>query len=158
MIKVGRQLIFTLIVSPECLVLLIGWGIWQYARNQLDSVATALPSNAEIIRYLTVLPFGLFLWLLKEGKDVLFPGDREENKYLVRWPDYWRLKLTFVVAVIYGFLFAAMGVLVWILGWKVNEARGFGMLALSLIGALIASGTVYFAKIKEKEILAKFIE
>ena len=158
MIKVGKRLILTLIISPECLVLLIGWGIWEYAREQLNSVAAALPSNGEMIRYLALLPVGLFVWLLKEGKDILFPGDSEENKRLVQWPDYWRLKLTFGVAVIYGFLFAVASVLVWVLGWKVNEARGFGLLTLSLVGALTVSGTVYFAKIKEKEILMKFLE
>ena len=138
-------------LSPEFLVILIGLGLY-FLPSQVESISSMLQDSPEILRYISLLPVAMATWVFKENKKLLFP-EEDKDSIIQKWPDYWKLKVYFYVSIGYAFLFAFMGVSVWLLGYKINQPAGFLPLAVSIVGGFVVIVTTYFAKIRQKEIL-----
>ena len=152
--RILREYFIAVFISPEFLVIIIGIVGINFYRSCTQIAASMVVADEEIVKYFTLLPTAFFVWTSKESKKLLFPS-KESAKILQEWNDYWRLKVHFKTALLYSFVFALMGWLVWIFGLKVNNASGFTLLVVSVVGGFITAVTVYFATISEQEILLK---
>jgi hypothetical protein len=152
--KIIAEYLRTIIVSFEFLTILLGLAVSLYFPVELEALAKNIISEDEIVKYLTLLPSAFFIWTIKEAIALLFPNEKYV-KVLHNWKDYWRLRIHFYVSVFYSLFFAVVGILVWIMGYKINEANGFLFLVSSVVGGFIVVSSVYFAKIRQKEILLK---
>lgn len=122
---------------------------------RFDEVATLfaqeLTFNVEIIKYLALLPFGIFIWIAKESKELMF-AEKENTKLLVNWPDYWRFKTHIYVTLIFALIFVVTSNIPWFLKAGISDGKGLILFFFSIIGILIVAIHVFFAQLKVKEI------
>lgn len=141
------------LISVEAIVLALGWLAWTYLAPQLHDFASSLALNDEVLKYLMLLPTALAVWVFNEVRGLL-QEDKDTIQLLVKWSDYWRLKVHAWVSLIYAVVFACMSLLPW--GAKSGISTGSGMLLFvtSIIGQLSLAISVYVARITLKEIVA----
>lgn len=152
--KLFREYFRTVTISFEFLLILLSFCAIYYFPDIVQNFALKITAKEEIVKYLTLIPMALFAWTINEAKYLLFPSEQLE-KIIQDWPDYWRLRIHFIVSLFYSLLFSIIGLLVWIFGWNVNEKKGFMLLLLSVCGSFIVVTSIYLARIRQKEILIK---
>lgn len=149
-----KEYLFVFIVSGEFLILLVGTAfglIWPAALTYLGS---KLNTSDKVVEYIALLPTALFVWNLNECRKLLFP-EEDKQRLLQKWPDYWRLKARFHVALIYTFIFSILGIGSWMLGFSLNDPRQLAMFLSAVFGAVVVATSVYLAKIRIDEIFAE---
>lgn len=149
--KILKEYFMAAIISFEFLILLVGCALF-FVQHKVQIVSSQLSDTPEILKHIALLPSAMAVWTFNENKKLLFP-DEDEGAILQKWPDYWKLKIYFKVSLAYALLFAAIGLGVWLLGYKVTDPKGFTPLVVSVIGAFIVVMATYFAKIQQREIL-----
>jgi hypothetical protein len=139
---------FEFLVISLCLLSLLNYP------QEIKNIASQIESNNEILKFLAIIPIGIFVWIIKEARELLFPGEKINN-ILHEWPEYWKLRIHFNVALFYSFIFLALGLSVWIFGLDINNEIGFVLLIVSIIGSFIDAISVYFGKVKQEEIMLR---
>ena len=154
----GKEYVSVIIVSPEFLIV-VGACVALFLFPQQVARISGLLSgeSARIVEYLAFLPATVFVWVVRESRKLLFLTDEKQNWILHKWPDYWRLRVRFNVALGYALLFALLGFGVWVFGLKVSDAKGFLLLLVSNLGGFTVATTVYFARVREEEIMAALV-
>jgi hypothetical protein len=139
------------LISFEFVIIAIGLALILTLETQASKIASSLDINNELIKYLILFPVGVFAWMLKEGKDLLF-GDVDYTKKLVNWPGYWKLKVHIYVALFYGFLFCMVSATPWFFKKNISEGIGLLLFATGILGCLWSAASIYFAQMSMKEI------
>jgi hypothetical protein len=137
----------------EAIVLALGWLAWTYLAPQLHDFASSLALNDEVLKYLMLLPTALAVWVFNEVRGLL-QEDKDTIQLLVKWPDYWRLKVHAWVSLIYAVVFACMSLLPWVAKSGISTGSGMLLFVTSIIGQLSLAISVYVARITLKEIVA----
>jgi hypothetical protein len=150
--KVVKEYAVAFTISFEFLVLVICVLALLFWFEGIRVISSKIPDDAEVLKHFALLPSAFLGWVFIEAKKLLFP-EHDKKAILHDWPDYWQLKVYFNVGLLYAFLFAVIGLVVWVLGFKINEPMGFALLLTSIIGGLIVVVSVYMAKIRISEIL-----
>jgi hypothetical protein len=141
------------LVSVEALVLALGFLAWTYVIPQLNEFASSLALNDEVLKYLMLLPVALAVWVFNEVRGLL-QEDKDTIQLLVKWPDYWKLKIHAWVSLMYAVVFACMSLLPWIAKSGISTGSGMLLFVISIIGQLALAISVYVARISLKEIVA----
>lgn len=149
-----KEYLFVFIVSGEFLALIIGAVLSFIWPEPLTYLASKLNTSDKVIEYVALLPTALLVWNLNECRKLLFP-EEDKQRILQKWPDYWRLKARFHVALIYTFIFSMLGIGSWMLGVSLNDPISLAMLLSAVFGALVVAASVYLAKIRMDEIFAE---
>jgi hypothetical protein len=150
--KVVKEYFIATVISFEFLILaisvlvLLGWP------DRVQAISSNLVDTPEILKHFALLPSAFAGWVFVESKKLLFP-EFDKKTILQEWPGYWRLKVHFNVGLFFAFIFAVIGLVVWVLGYKVNEPVGFVLLLTSVAGGFVVVISVYLAKINISEIL-----
>ncbi|MFZ3072653.1 MAG: hypothetical protein WA162_05370 [Thermodesulfobacteriota bacterium] len=144
-------------ISIEFLVILLGAIFFFLWPEYAILISAKLSDNSDFQKYLFAASPILAVYVFNESRKLLFP-EKVKKKIFQSWPDYWKLKIHFLVGLLYSGLFAGIGLLTWALGYKVNEPKGFVMLAVSVVGGLVVAVSVYWARIRLPEILADIEE
>lgn len=142
--------IFVFIFSYEFLFSLILFVIYLFFKAEINAAISAVKFNTDLIKYLIVLPVGVFAWVLKEVKDIVV-AEKDNIKVLINWPDYWRLKCHLQVSILYGVIFCCASIAPWLRDQAIYDAFGIVVFLNSLLGILIVATSVYFAQISLKE-------
>ena len=150
--KVVKEYFVAIVVSFEFVLLATGVLALVICPGKVQVVSSNLVDTPGILKHFALLPSAFAGWVFMESKKLLFP-ELGKKALLQKWPDYWRLKVHFNVGLVYGFIFAAIGLTVWILGYKISEPVGFVLSLTSVVGGLIVVASVYFARIRVSEIL-----
>ncbi len=141
------------LISVEAIVLALGWLAWTYLAPQLHDFASSLALNDEVLKYLMLLPTALAVWVFNEVRGLL-QEDKDTIQLLVKWPDYWKLKVHAWVSLIYAVVFACMSLLPWVAKSGISTGSGMLLFVTSIIGQLSLAISVYVARITLKEIVA----
>lgn len=142
-----------ILISMEALVLLLGFLAWIYLGPQLDYFASSLALNDEVLKYLMLLPTVLAIWVFNETRGLL-QEDTETIQLLVRWPDYWQLKIHAWVSLIYAVVFSCMSLIPWVVKSGISSGGGMLLFLISIVGQLSLAISIYVARISLKEIVA----
>ncbi|MDT8318304.1 MAG: hypothetical protein RQ824_10010, partial [bacterium] len=126
------------------------WKLWR--RLTGNTSGDLVETMEEIMQYIALLPSSCAAWVFYESKKLLFP-EEDKMKILQDWPDYWKWRIHFNVALMYSLFFAIVGLLAWVLDFKVMDSTGFIMLVSSVIGGLVVIISVYMARVTQGEIL-----
>lgn len=143
-----------LLVSVEALVLTIAWFMWTEFDSELHKFANSIALNDDALKYLTLLPVTLAVWIIKEAR-LLLQEDNETIGILTSWPDYWRLKTHTWVSLFYAVVFAGLSVIPWVVKAGISSSTGLLVFVASIAGQLSLAGSVYAARIRVKEIIAQ---
>lgn len=143
-----------LVIGPEFLVLFLG-GVLAFGYPH--AVNTWLPSQAlsqEVLKYVAVLPLASSAWMLSQGRKLLFP-EKDKSHALQEWPDYWRLKYGFNIAIFYSFVFSLLAIFSWAMDWQAQSPHPQVMLSVALLGAVSNFLTFYYAQIELDEAIGR---
>lgn len=144
------QVIF---VSVEALVLATTLLALSYFGYELETLASSLSLNEEVLKYLTLLPAGLAAWIIIETR-VLLQEDTETIRILTDWPDYWKLKTHTWVSLGYAVFFTLMSLVPWMTTSGISTGTGLLLFIAGTVGQLYLAASVYAAGIRVKEIIA----
>lgn len=86
------------VVSPELVIGLIVYSLYQCKPSWFRFVGEKLISGNEVTTVLLLSSIGALAWTFQESKSILYP--KEENQILLNWPDYLMLRYR----VVYGLL------------------------------------------------------
>ncbi|MFC3865990.1 hypothetical protein [Alcaligenes aquatilis] len=142
-----------IVVSVETLILAGAWLAFVYFESELESLASSLSLNNEVLNYLMLLPTVLAAWIINEIR-VLLQEDKETIRILTNWADYWRLKIHTWTSLGFAGLFTIMSFLPWVVKSGVGTGTGLLLFVASLVGQLCLAISVYAARIRVKEIIA----
>lgn len=146
-------LLRVVLVSVEALVLLGAWLTFLYFRTEVESLATALSLNNEILKYLMLLPTALAVWIINETR-ILLQEDKETIRILTEWGDYWKLKAHTWTSVGYAVVFALISLIPWAAMRGIGTGTGLLLFVTSIVGQLSLAISVYAARIRVKEIIS----
>lgn len=142
-----------LVVSLEAVVLLLGLLAWTYLEVSLNKLASALSINEDVLKFLMLVPLGLFVWIANELRQLLVE-DKDTIRILTAWPDYSLLKVHVWVALLYSVVFASLSVVPWFASSGVRAGWALLIFVASTLGQLLVAASVYSARIKVKELVA----
>jgi len=106
----------------------------------------------EIIKHLALLPAAAAGWMFFSGRTLLFP-EKDTKQSLQTWPEYWKMRMGFDVALVYAIVFAVLGLIAWGMDWKAGKSIPYICLATSLIGA----GTCFMAVYRAQQVVNEII-
>lgn len=145
-----------LLFSPELLIILGAMLINDYFPNTVESVVSTITINENLVSYLMLAPLGLAVWILLEIRNLL-QEDNATTNILTDWSDYWRLKTHTRVTIIYAVIFGLISLVPWCSEFVLKSRIGFLLFITSLLGQLCVALSLYNARIRVKEIIAKLI-
>ena len=141
-----------LLIGPEFVILLAGVVLeYQFSGGIARWISGSSPPD-EVIKHLALLPAAAAGWMFLSGRTLLFP-EKDAKQLLQSWPDYWKMRIGFDVALIYAIVFAVLGLIAWAMDWKAGKSFPYACLATSLIGAGTCFVTVYRAQQIVNEII-----
>ena len=141
-----------LIVSLETLYLVCLIGVAYFLPSVFVSCGKLLSANAEILKWIPVLPLGIcgfsfnLAWRLTEPLS-------KSNRLLYDWPEYWQLKYRRNISLVLSGLMAAVAICLWIFSTSLTPF-GLGFLFLLSLGvSVIVISCLAFASFTLKEIV-----
>jgi len=146
-------LLWVVLVSVEALVLAGTWLAFFYFVDELDSFATSLSLNDEVLKHMMLMPAALAVWIINETR-VLLQEDKETIRILTGWVGYWKLKVHTWVSLGYAVVFAFMSLIPWATKLGIGTGTGFLLFVASIAGQLFLAISIYAARIRVKEIIA----
>jgi hypothetical protein len=142
-----------LLVGPEFLVVCVGLLLTTFS----EAVSNTLPVQRisdEVLKYLALLPMASTAWILTQGRGLLFP-EKDKKHVLQDWPDYWKVKYGFNVALFYSVLFSFFAIGAWVAEWNIHTPYPQIALITALLGAAANFLSCYYGRIEQDEALAK---
>lgn len=142
------------VVSWEAVILCTASMMWVLFIQELDSIANALLVNEASRSVLLTASFALFLWEIRESR-LLQQEDNETIRVLSDWPGYPLLKIHVQVSLLYGLIFTVIFAVSLLTQLEISEGTGLLLFLTGLVGHLIVAGSIYFARMELKELLAR---
>lgn len=143
-----------LLFGFEALLISLAALIWRLYGDRLGAFAATVALNDEMLKTLMALPILLAAWVLNELRH-LVQEDKATARFLIRWPDYWKLKTHLWVSVIYAVVFACISIAPWVVKAGITTGIGLVLFLTSILGQLILAASVYAARMRVKELLAE---
>lgn len=151
----AKLTIRTIIISPEMACLLAIPICLLLFNSRLEGLISDLSLSPEKLKFLSFLPVVFASLSLRELKGVLLPDHLHKN-VLLQWPDYWSLKMTYFVGLLYQVLFSILGLSVWFVSSDTLTVYFAATLIASILGAVVSYWTILLAKAKVQEKLAEY--
>ena len=142
-----------LVVSFEFLVVCIGGMLLSFATDVKEWLP-GQPISADVLKYLALLPIASTAWVLVQGRGLLFP-EKDSQHVLQDWPDYWKLKYGFNVALFYSMCFSGLAVGAWAAPWDAYAPYPQIAMVVALSGAGVNFLSCYYARIDQDEALTR---
>lgn len=142
-----------LLISGEALLISMSALVWYYFSEEITHLASTISFNDEILKYLMFVPIGLAIWIANELR-LMLQEDKGTIRFLVGWPDYWKLKFHLWVSLVYTVVFACLSIAPWIVRPGISTGVGLQLFLTSIIGQVFLAASVYAARMRAKELLA----
>ena len=142
-----------LLISVEVFLIGVSGLVWYHFSADLNHLATTIKLNDDILKYLMLVPVGLAVWVANELRQLL-QEDKGTTRFLMGWPDYWKLKLHLWVSLIYAVVFVCMSIAPWVVQAGISTGIGLLLFLTSIVGQITLSASVYAARLRVKELLS----
>ncbi len=142
-----------LFISVEAFLISVSELVWYQFSADLNHLATTIKLNDDILKYLMLVPVGLAVWVANELRQLL-QEDKGTTRFLMGWPDYWKLKLHLWVSLIYAVVFVWMSIAPWVVQAGISTGIGLLLFLTSIVGQITLSASVYAARLRVKELLS----
>ena len=152
--RILKEYIRTIVVSLEFLIVLITAALVYYRPAFIGTLRTNLNLTPDIMRYFAIAPATCLGLILNDARKVLFPA-KDKKERLQSWEQYWKLRVTINVAILYAVFF----LLVALFAWINTSAKYDDVTLLLIVGAILGSGvdylSVYNAELMMNELFLK---
>lgn len=142
-----------LLISVEAFLIGVSGLVWYQFSADINHLATTIKLNDDILKYLMLVPVGLAVWVANELRQLL-QEDKGTTRFLMGWPDYWKLKLHLWVSLIYAVVFVCMSIAPWVVQAGISTGIGLLLFLTSIVGQITLSASVYAARLRVKELLS----
>lgn len=142
-----------LLISVEAFLISVSELVWYQFSADLNHLAITIKLNDDILKYLMLVPVGLAVWVANELRQLLIE-DKGTTRFLMGWPDYWKLKLHLWVSLIYAVVFVCMSIAPWVVQVGISTGIGLLLFLTSIVGQITLSASVYAARLRVKELLS----
>ncbi|QRQ88192.1 hypothetical protein [Cupriavidus oxalaticus] len=142
-------------VGPEMLVVVIGVLLRATFSDQVSHLISGIRISDDQLKWVIAVPAALFVWSLTAGRKLLFP-EKDKEGILQQWPDYWRLRLGFHVALLWGFIFLSISMAAWAGDWKNPSVTDAILLAVSITGSGLCALSIYNAQTQAEEAVSRY--
>ena len=142
-----------LLISVEALLIGMSGLTWYRFSEDLSRLAATISLNEEILKYLMVGPVGLAVWVANELRQLL-QEDKSTTRFLVEWPEYWKLKLHLWVSLLYAAVFVSLSIAPWVVRAGISTGIGLLLFLTSIVGQTFLAASVYAARLRMKELLS----
>lgn len=149
--KQVKTILRAILISPELLVTVIGAGLCYFWPEWFIWLSRRIGQEAELLKYIGLLPAGLVAYDLTITKDVLLPAADKRN-ILQGWPRYHEFKATVFSGIFYACIFAVGGIAALLFDWKAPAPYQSAVLVIALAGSLTVAATLFNAHIKMEEV------
>lgn len=142
-------------IGPEMLVVLVGVLLKIAFSAYLESFLQVFRMADDQLKWVIAVPAALFAWSLTAGRKLIFP-EKDKEGVLQQWPDYWRLRLGFHVALLWSFIFLSLSMVAWTGDWKNPSAVDAILLAVSIAGSGLCALSIYNAQTQVEEAISQY--
>jgi hypothetical protein len=140
-------------ISPEFLVFLLSCAALVVFPKPMALLGSEVVREGSVVQYVALLPVALLAVSFGLSKDCLRPLEGERNRVLYEWPDYWRLKLRALAALLVCLAASFSGLALWIFKTRLpSSLLGAGLIA-SIALALVSTMSLYLGYLRLREIL-----
>ncbi|WP_156173750.1 hypothetical protein [Cupriavidus basilensis] len=143
------------LIGPEMLIVVTGLLLRVIFPIQIDSLLHGIQVSDDQLKWLVAVPAALFAWSLTSGRKLIFP-EKDKEGVLQQWPEYWRLRLGFHVALLWGFIFLMVSMAAWAGDWKNPSVTHAILLAVSITGSGLFSLSLYNAQTRVEEAVSQY--
>ena len=145
--KVFRDLILAIFVSPEFLIIAACVALFQITPKLFFAVGTILAERDEALKWISLAPTAVLAVALKWAKDALLPKTHDAE-LLAGWSGFYILKNRVLAGVFYVFTAACVSVGVWASGADLKRPA-IGAVYVASIGInVIAAATLWYASLQ----------
>lgn len=142
-----------LLISAEVFLISVSGLVWYHFSADLNHLAATIKLNDDILKYLMLVPVGLAVWVANELRQLL-QEDKGTTRFLLGWPDYWKLKLHLWISLVYAVAFVCMSIAPWVVQAGISTGIGLLLFLTSIVGQITLSASVYAARLRVKELLS----
>lgn len=141
------------LISPEFTVLVLSCAVLVFYPQAMILFGSEIVREGSVLQYIALLPIGLLTASYTLSKDMLRPLEGDKNRVLYEWPDYWRLKLRALTALLFCLGGAITGVALWVFKTRIPPCLlGTGFVAATMV-ALVSTITLFLGYLRLREIL-----
>lgn len=101
------------IIGFEFLLIVFVGSMHELLIDHISLLNINISSENDVIKWLILLPFGTFLWNLKEAR-IIIGFDNSQAKLLLKWPSYWKIKYHVFAAIFYSVVFLLYSIFPWL--------------------------------------------
>ena len=142
-------------ISPETSIVAVIGLVLLHRPEWLSLVGSSAREQVEFLGFLLSTPSALTVVCVKTGDAVLSHG-HSLDRALYQWPQYWRLKLRVLLAMVMCGLASGASVFFWIFGHLWSDAAVGAAFVAAVLVALASTSSVFLAKLKVREILTEY--
>lgn len=146
--------LYVAFVSVEALVIALFFGAWFLFGEPLQHFISRIEISGDLVKYLMFVPMSLAAWIVVEAR-LLLHEDRAHARVLLAWPDYWKFKTHFWVAILYTAVFAFSSLIPWATKDGISSSGGFLVFAACTIGTASIARDVLAARVRVREVVAQ---
>lgn len=150
-----RKTLYGIFVSPEFIVVLAIVWLTLYPPNIVVGFAEATTvSGPDAVKYVALLPVGIFVWCLAEAKGILFPVE-DTKAILVDWPRYADLRVRVLTGLGYLALFTVVSFTAWAYSSHFRNSTCAVAMIVAVVGSLVSGCTFFLASIFVRSIVKR---
>jgi hypothetical protein len=150
-----KNLITILFISPEFLVTIIIYAIYNFYPAFLESIGTKIQADAEVWKYLPTLTFFMASLAFTFSSKLRAPLVNKSNKILYDWPLYQLFVDRVIVSLLFAVVCAITALLLWVYGASMSPVQIGAIFLGSTIAVSTTTITMLLAHQKLIEILEK---
>jgi len=144
-----------LIISPEFVVILVATSLICTEPAWLIEISNKLHSVPDGVRYIAIIPVGVFVWCIQQSRVILFPAE-DTKGILLEWPKFNALKNRVLLGILFQLVFSISSLGAWFMSPSFDNPTAVVVLVMAIVGSLVCAGTFYLASMVASEITKKY--
>lgn len=142
-----------LLISPECLLLLLATAIYIYYPAPFIDIGNQFRNNNEVWKFIPTIPLTICGFSIQYAWKILFPKENESNHLLLTWPNYWKLKLRVLSSVILCVACVLSALYIWIYSNTLKEKELGAIFVVAVTVSITVAFNQFLAAFKIRELL-----
>jgi hypothetical protein len=139
------------IVSPEFLVFVVAIYLVLNPPAVLARLAIAVAGGPAAVKYLALLPSGIFVWCVAEARSILLPSE-DTKALLQKWSRFPDLKARVITGLVFEATFTLSAFIAWVYSPTLSVTLAFIVAAMGVVGSVVGASTFFLASVTVRSI------
>lgn len=139
------------IVAPEFLVVVVAVYLILKPPSVVTVLAAVVAGGPAAVKYLALLPSGIFFWCIAEARSILLPPE-DTKALLQRWPRFSELKARVITGLVFEAVFAIVAFIAWVYSPTLSRPLAFVVATMGVVGSVVGASTFFLASVTVRAI------